>query len=46
MYSQLSMAREPTIDDCKPQGTHKTLGPVSRIYGLNSMERDPLKGEN
>jgi hypothetical protein len=46
MYSQLSMAREPATDDCKPQGTHKTLGPISRINGLKSMERDPLKGEN
>jgi hypothetical protein len=46
MYSQLSMVREPAIDDCKPQGTHKTLDLVSRINELNSMERDPLKGEN
>jgi hypothetical protein len=46
MYSQLSMAREPSTNDCKPQGTHKTLGPVSRIDELNSMEGDPLKGEN
>jgi hypothetical protein len=46
MYSQLLMAREPTINDCKPQGTHKTLGLVSRIDELNSMEGDPLKGEH
>jgi hypothetical protein len=46
MYSQLSMARDPTTDDYKTQSTHKTLGPVSRINGLKSMERDPLKGEN
>jgi hypothetical protein len=46
MYSQLSMAREPTTDDCKPQGTKKTLGLVSRINGMKSMERDLLKGEN
>jgi hypothetical protein len=46
MYSQLSMVREPATDDCKPLGTHRTLGLVSRIDGLNSMEGDPLKGEN
>jgi hypothetical protein len=46
MYSQLSMAREPTTNDCKPLGTHRTLGLVSRIYELKSMEGDPLKGEN
>jgi hypothetical protein len=46
MYSQLSMAREPTPDDYKPQGTHKTLRPISRINELKSMERDLLIGEN
>jgi hypothetical protein len=46
MYSQLSMAREPATNDCKPQGTHKTLGPISRINELKSMEGDPLKGEH
>jgi hypothetical protein len=46
MYSQLSIVREPTTNDCKPQGTHKTLDLISRIYELNSMEGDPLKGEN
>jgi hypothetical protein len=46
MYSQLLMVREPTTKDCKPQGTHKTLGPISRIDELNSMEGDPVKGEN
>jgi hypothetical protein len=46
MYSQLSMAREPATDDYKPEDTHKTLGPVSRINELKSMERDPLKGEH
>jgi hypothetical protein len=40
------MAREPSTNDCKPQGTHKTLGLVSRINELKSMEGDPLKGEN
>ena len=37
------MAREPATNDCKPQGTHKTLGLISRIDELNSMEEDPLK---
>jgi hypothetical protein len=46
MYSQLSMARDPATDDYKPQGTHKTLGPISRINGLKSMEGDSLKGEH
>jgi hypothetical protein len=46
MYSQLLMVRDPFTDDSKPQGTHKTLGPISRINGLNSMERDPFKGEH
>jgi hypothetical protein len=46
MYSQLSMAREPATDDCKPLGTHRTLGLISRIDELKSMEGDPLKGEN
>jgi hypothetical protein len=46
MYSQLSMVREPATNDCKPQGTHKTLGLISRIDELKSMEGDPLKGEN
>jgi hypothetical protein len=45
MYSQISMERELATNDCKPQGIHKTLGPVSKINGLNLMERDPLKGE-
>jgi hypothetical protein len=46
MYSHLSMVREPTTNDCKPLGTPRTLGLVSRIDELNSMEGDPLKGEN
>jgi hypothetical protein len=46
MYSHLSMVREPATNDCKPQGTHKTLCLISRINELNSMERDPLKGEH
>jgi hypothetical protein len=46
MYSQLSMAGEIATNDCKPLGTHMTLGLVSIIDGLNSMEGDPLKGEH
>jgi hypothetical protein len=46
MYSHLSMVREPSTNDCKPQDTHKNLGLISRINELKSMERDPLKGEH
>jgi hypothetical protein len=46
MYSQLLMAREPTADDCKPLGTDRTLGLISRIDGTKSMEGDLLKGEH
>jgi hypothetical protein len=46
MYSHLSMARDPATNDCKPQGNHETLGPISRINELKSMDRDPLKGEH
>jgi hypothetical protein len=46
MYSHLSMARELATNGCKRQGTHKILGPISRINELKSMERDPLKGEH
>jgi hypothetical protein len=45
MYSHLSMARELATNDCKPQGTHKTLGLVSKMHELKLMERDLLKGE-
>jgi hypothetical protein len=43
MYSQLSMAREPATDDCKPLGTHRTLGLVSRIDGLKFDGRRPTE---
>ena len=46
MYSHLSMEREPTTNECKPQGTHKTLGPISIKNELKSIERDPQKGEH
>jgi hypothetical protein len=46
MYSQLSTARKPATNECKPQGTHRTLGLISRIDELNSMEGDLLKGEH
>jgi hypothetical protein len=46
MYSQLLMVRELVTNDCKPLGTHRTLGLVSKIDGLKSMEGDPLKVDN
>jgi hypothetical protein len=46
MYSQLLMVRETTTNDYKPQGAHKTLGIISRIDEMKSMEGDPLKEEN
>jgi hypothetical protein len=46
MYSHMSMERGPATNDYKSQGTHKTLGPISRINELKSMERDPLKRDN
>jgi hypothetical protein len=46
MYSHPSMARDIASNDCKPQGTHKTLSIISRINELKSMERDLLKGEH
>jgi hypothetical protein len=45
MYSQLLMEGDASNDDCKPLGTHRTLGLISIIDELNSMEGDPLKGE-
>ena len=47
MYSQkLSMAREPTTDDCKSQGTQRTLDSYPRINDLKSMGWNPLEGGN
>jgi hypothetical protein len=46
MYSQLSMAREPTTDDYKPLGTHRTLSLISKIDDLKSTEGDPSKGDH
>jgi hypothetical protein len=46
MYSQLSMVREPATNEYKPLGTHRTLGIISRIDEMNSMEGDLLKGEH
>jgi hypothetical protein len=40
------MVREPTTNDFKPLGTHRTLGLISRIDEMDLMEGDPLKGEN
>jgi hypothetical protein len=46
MYSQLLMVTEPATNDCKPLGTHRNLGLVSKMDELNSMEGDPLKGDH
>ena len=46
MYSQLSMEGEPTANDCKPLGTHKTLEIISIIDELKSMEGYPQKEDN
>jgi hypothetical protein len=46
MYSQLSMEGELATNYCKPLGTHRNLGLIYRIDGMNSMEGDPMKGEN
>ena len=46
MYSQLSMVGEPATNDCKPQGTHRTLGIISRIDELKLMEGYMMNGEN
>jgi hypothetical protein len=40
------MVGEPTIDDCKPLGTHRTLGLIFIIDDLNLMEGYPLKGDH
>jgi hypothetical protein len=42
----LSIAREPATDDCKPQGTIKTLDLDPRENELELMGRDPLEGGN
>ena len=46
MYSQFSMEREPATNDYNPVGTHRTLGLISIIDELKSMEGDPMKGEH
>ena len=46
MYSQLLMVGELATNECKPLGTHRTLGLMSKIDGMKSMEGDLLKGEN
>jgi hypothetical protein len=43
MYSKLSMVGEPTTDEYKTLGTHRTIGLISRIYEMKLMEGDPLK---
>ena len=44
VFQKLSMAREPTIDDCKSQGTQMTLDSYPRINDLKSMGWNPLEG--
>jgi hypothetical protein len=44
VYSQFSIAGEPATNDCKPLGTQRTLGLISIIDELKSMEGDPVKG--
>jgi hypothetical protein len=46
MYSQMSMAGEPIIDDCNPLGTHRTPCLVSIIDEMKLMEGYPLEGDN
>jgi hypothetical protein len=46
MYFQLSMAGEPASNNYKSLGTRRTLGLISIIDGMNSMEGDPLKEDN
>ena len=46
VFPKLSMAREPTIDDYKYQGTQMTLDSYSRINDLMSMEWNLLEGWN
>ena len=46
VFPKLSMAREPTTDDCKSQGTQMTLESYPRINDMNSMGRNPLEGWN
>ena len=43
VFPKLSMAREPTTDDCKSQGTQMTLESYPRINDLNSMGWNPLE---
>ena len=44
VFPKLSMVREPTTDDCKSQGTKRSLDSYSRINDLMSMEWNPLEG--
>ena len=40
------MVGEHATDECKPIGSHRTLGLISIIDELNLMEGDLLKGEH
>jgi len=44
MIFPLSIEREPTTDDCKPQGTKNTLDPDPKENEPKLMGRDPLEG--
>ena len=44
VFPKLSMAREPTTDDYKSQGTQMTLDSYPKINDLNFMGWNPLEG--
>ena len=46
VFLKLSMAREPTTDDYKSQGTQMNLDSYPRINDLKSMGWNPLEGGN
>ena len=45
-FQKISTAREPTINDCKSQGTQMTLDSYPIITDLKSMGWNPLEGGN
>ena len=44
VFQKLSVAREPTTDDCKSQGTQMTLDSYPWINDLKLMGWNPLEG--
>ena len=46
VFPKLLMAREPTTDYCKSQGTQMTLDSYQRISYLKSMGWNPMEGGN